>query len=72
MQLKLIMPSEGDMELVKQDGGAIILDPIFYGSNSMGPHVQVVDDNGTVVGRYKLVISTNEKVRLERQKAGEE
>lgn len=72
MKLKLIMPSEGDMELAKQEGGAIVLSPIFYGSTSMGPHIQVLDDNDEVVGRYKLVVGTNERVKLEKQKGVDE
>ena len=72
MKLKLIMPSEGDMELVNQEGGSILLEPIFYGTTSMGPHIQVLDDKDKVVGRYKLVVGANERVKLERQKIGEE
>ena len=72
MKLKLIMPSEGDMELVKQEGGAIVLNPIFYGTSSMGPHIQVLDDDGEVEGRYKLAITNKGVVKLEKQKEVDE
>jgi hypothetical protein len=66
--LKIIMPSAGDMELGNQDGGIIELNPIFYGNTSMGPHVQVVDEDGSVSGRYKITLSRTGVLRLEKQK----
>lgn len=73
LALRLVMPSVGDMELIDQDGGTIDLLPIFYGKDSMGPHVQVVrghkDSNGKLVvknvdGRYKLELKDDGKLSL--------
>ena len=41
--IKLIMPSQGDMEIVKQDGGTILLKPTYFGGECAGPIVQFVD-----------------------------
>lgn len=43
LALRIVMPSNGDMEFLAQDGGIIDLEPIFYGNESMGPHLQVVE-----------------------------
>jgi hypothetical protein len=72
MKLKLIMPSEGDMELATQDGGTIVMNPIFYGSVSMGPHIQVLDDDNEIQGRYKITVSSSGKLKLEKQKEMED
>lgn len=50
--IKLIMPSQGDMEIVKQEGGVITLKPTYFGGECAGPIVQFVDAedfNGTLV-----------------------
>lgn len=41
--IKLIMPSQGDMEIVKQEGGVITLKPTYFGGECAGPIVQFVD-----------------------------
>ena len=41
--IKLIMPSQGDMEIVKQEGGTILLKPTYFGGECAGPIVQFVD-----------------------------
>ena len=75
--IRIIMPSEGDMELVRQQGGEIVLSPIFYGSECAGPHVQLVelDTNvkegdrptvGKVLERYRMRIKTDGKLELKR------
>lgn len=41
--IKLIMPSQGDMEIVRQEGGTILLKPTYFGGECAGPIVQFVD-----------------------------
>lgn len=41
--IKLIMPSQGDMEIVKQEGGTILLKPTYFGGECAGPIIQFVD-----------------------------
>ena len=41
--IKLIMPSQGDMEIVKQEGGVITLKPTYFGGECAGPIIQFVD-----------------------------
>jgi len=65
MVLRLIMPSEGDMELSSQEGGVINLSPLFYGNESMGPHL-VVQDGDKVIGRYKLKLKLDGKIELKK------
>ena len=76
--LRLIMPSAGDMELVAQEGGVINLEPVFYGNESMGPHIQVVEghkvDGGKfvvdkILGRYRLKIKEDGKVEFKKGQA---
>jgi hypothetical protein len=43
--IKLSMPSQGDMEIVKQEGGAIVLKPTYFGGECAGPIIQFIDDN---------------------------
>lgn len=45
--VKLIMPSQGDMEIVKQEGGTILLKPTYFGGECAGPIVQFVDCEST-------------------------
>ena len=65
MTFKLIMPSAGDMELKNQEGGEIELEPLFYGNESMGPHI-VVSDGNDVLARYKLKLKSDGKIELKR------
>lgn len=44
--IKLIMPSQGDMEIVNQEGGVIWLRPTYFGGECAGPVVQFVDQDG--------------------------
>ena len=41
--IKLIMPSQGDMEIVEQQGGTILLKPTYFGGECAGPIIQFVD-----------------------------
>ena len=41
--IRLIMPSQGDMEIVKQEGGVITLKPTYFGGECAGPIVQFVE-----------------------------
>jgi hypothetical protein len=44
--IKLIMPSQGDMEIVKQEGGTILLKPTYFGGECAGPVIQFVETSG--------------------------
>lgn len=65
IRLRLIMPTTGDMELLSQEGGTIDLSPIFYGGESMGPHIQVLQGTN-VVSRFKLRLKEDGKLELKR------
>ena len=43
--IKLIMPSQGDMEVVNQAGGVIWLRPTYFGGECAGPVIQFVDQD---------------------------
>ena len=67
MLIKVQMPSQGDMNLVSQEGGALTLEPIYYGNECMGPFIEVLDTTGKtpkVAGRYRLCIKQDGKVVL--------
>jgi hypothetical protein len=65
MKLRLIMPTTGDMELVSQEGGTIDLGPIFYGGESMGPHIQLLQGD-KVTARFKLRLKEDGKLELKK------
>ena len=44
--IKLIMPSQGDMEIMKQEGGVITLKPTYFGGECAGPVIQFVETSG--------------------------
>ena len=62
--IKIIMPSEGDMGLVDQKGGVILLKPVFFGGECSGPIIQFVemddDQNVTVKAAYRVRIRNGE------------
>jgi hypothetical protein len=66
--VKLIMPSVGDMEIVKQDGGTLLLKPMYYGGECAGPIVQFVDTDKdgkeTALSTYRLKIKDDESVKV--------
>lgn len=66
MLVKIIMPSEGDMGLVSQEGGTLLLKPTYFGGECAGPIVQFVDeqDSKTVVSSYRLKIRNTGELRL--------
>lgn len=69
--IQIIMPSQGDMEIVKQEGGSLVLRPFFYGGVCAGPHVRVVemDNAGTVkkvVGMFRMQIKADGKIELKK------
>ena len=73
--LRVVMPCSGDMSIVKQDGGTIDLQPIFYGSESAGPHIQVIDVKGNreeIQGRYRIKVKPDGKLTLVRGDTAEE
>lgn len=75
LALRVVMPCVGDMAVLKQDGGTIDLQPIFYGSEAAGPHIQVVDINGKterIISRFRLKVKPDGKVLLARGATAEE
>ena len=73
--IKLIMPSQGDMEIVEQQGGTILLKPTYFGGECAGPIVQFVDDeavgddknkNTAVIASYRIKIKKDNELRLMR------
>lgn len=66
MNIKLIMPSEGDMELIKQDGGVLVMKPTYYGGECAGPVIQFLDeqDQKKVVSSYRIKIKSSGELRL--------
>ena len=74
--LRLVMPSTGDMELMAQNGGTIDLQPIFYGDESMGPHIQVLsmelDGEGKsksppiIMSRYRLKLRGDGRLEVKK------
>jgi len=64
--VKIIMPSEGDMELVSQEGGTIVLRPTYFGGECCGPIVQIVSpgDQKTVLASYRIKIKSAGDVKL--------
>lgn len=66
MKVNLIMPSEGDMALIDQEGGRIALSPIFYGAESMGPHIEVRDDEDKLISRSRLKVKKDGKVEIKK------
>ena len=74
--LRIVMPSVGDMELLQQNGGTVDLLPIFYGEESMGPHVQVLSithvegkETQTVLGRFRLKLRSDGRLEFKRGSA---
>lgn len=74
--IKLIMPSQGDMEIVKQEGGTITLKPTYFGGECAGPIIQFVDHDETpkeasnpivdekVEASYRIKIKRDNELRL--------
>ncbi len=73
--VKLIMPSQGDMEIVRQEGGTILLKPTYFGGECAGPIIQFVDeewkdsDKGAdyvpkVEASYRIKIKKDNELRL--------
>lgn len=64
--IKIIMPSEGDMQLVNQEGGTITLAPTYFGGECAGPVIQFVDpqDQKKVMSSYRVKIRNNGELRL--------
>lgn len=83
--VQIVMPSDGDMTLIRQDGGTILLRPVFYGGECAGPHIRLVEiadkdavsdtapiNDVTVTSRYRLRIRDDGKVELKRGKLAED
>lgn len=69
--IQIVMPSEGDMILLKQEGGAVLLQPVFYGKECAGPHIQVleVDKDGKTLeikARCRIKINSDGKLEIKR------
>ena len=68
--LVLVMPGEGDMELIGQTGGSIQLSPIYYGNESMGPHLQIVEGH-TEEGKFIVdKVMSRARIKLKRSSEG--
>ena len=81
LAIQIVMPSEGDMSLVQQNGGAILLRPVFYGGESAGPHIQVVEistkdgkpaTDVKIVKRYRLRRREDGKIEIKQGKMAED
>ena len=59
--IKLIMPSQGDMEIVKQEGGTILLKPTYFGGECAGPIIQFID----VDDKNDKPVTPGDKVRYD-------
>jgi len=44
--IKLIMPSQGDMEIIEQQGETMLLKPTYFGGECVGPIIQFVETSG--------------------------
>lgn len=81
LAIQIVMPSEGDMSLLKQNGGTILLRPVFYGGECAGPHVQIVEvdtkdgeptADARIVKRYRLRVRDDGKVEIKQGKTAED
>lgn len=76
--IQIIMPSEGDMAVLDQQGGSILLQPVFYGGDCAGPHIRIVDvDEKTnkvknVTGKFRLRIKSDGKIEIKKGGTAEE
>ena len=57
--IRIIMPSEGDMELVDQKGGVLTLKPVYFGGECAGPIIQFLSGTG-VKAAYRVKIRNGE------------
>jgi len=76
--IKLIMPSQGDMEIVRQEGGVITLKPTYFGGECAGPIIQFVEDevcpkgtvsddkNTAVLASYRIKVKKDNELKLMR------
>ena len=78
LAIQLIMPSEGDMSVLSQEGGSILLQPVFYGGDCAGPHIRVVDVDEksnkvkAVNGKFRLRIKSDGKIEIKKGGTAEE
>ena len=78
LAIQIIMPSEGDMIMLHQEGGTLLLQPVFYGGDCAGPHINVVDVNEhtneitDIVSRSRLRIRPDGKIEVRRGGTAEE
>lgn len=64
MEIQIVMPSVGDMELVSQDGGVIALKPVFFGGECAGPIIRVRSGESNI--SYRLKIRNDGKIELKK------
>lgn len=71
--IELLMPSEGDMELLSQENGKITLKPVYYGGECFGPIIRINTLEGgeepgscpgVVTSSYRLKIRSDGKLTL--------
>lgn len=69
--LRLIMPGEGDMESLGNGIGITDLLPIYYGNESMGPHMQIVEGHKNEDGTFVLdKVLSRSRLKLKLTDAG--
>ena len=69
--LMLVMPGEGDMELIGQNGSTLQLSPVYYGNESMGPHMQVVEGHKDDAGNFVVdKVLSRSRLKLKLLEAG--
>lgn len=62
---ELLMPSEGDMELLSQENGKLTLKPIYYGGECYGPIIRTrTTQGGTEPGSTPAVIETSYRLKI--------
>lgn len=66
--IKLIMPSIGDMQVLKQDGGVVYLQPFYFSNVCSGPIIQFIDlyssGKNVVSSSYRVMFKPNGEARL--------
>ena len=65
--LKIVMPSQGDMDLMAQDGGTLVFQPVYYGGDSFGPVFQILSTDGSsskIEDTYRLRFRRDGEIRL--------
>ena len=69
--LRLVMPSGGDMEVLNHTAVSTDLLPVYYGNESMGPHMQVVEGHKDDAGNFVVdKVLSRSRLKLKLLEAG--